>query len=198
MIRCARRSSPAGCQPGTRLPPTRELASELGIARNTVLNAFDQLYAESYIERRVGDGTYVSRQLPDDMLRVKGAQGGPQPSKLETGRRSEWVRLWQPFRSAPKLSRRPRPFRTSTPALDAFLTNCGKVIAQTLTMSGKEMIPYGDSAGYLPPDKRSRLISLRPARVRCVPEQIIIVAGSQHALEIVTRSLLAPWRRSVD
>src|SRR5215475_8748747 len=60
--------------PGTRLPSTRELASELNIARNTVLNTFEQLYAESYLERRVGDGTYVSHQLPDDLLRVKKLQ----------------------------------------------------------------------------------------------------------------------------
>src|SRR5262245_7818841 len=63
--------------PGTRLPSTRELAGELNIARNTVLNAFEQLYAESYLERRVGDGTYVSHQLPDDLLRVKNLQSTP-------------------------------------------------------------------------------------------------------------------------
>src|SRR5215813_9090450 len=59
---------------GTRLPSTRELAGELLLARNTVLNAFDQLYAEGYLTRRVGDGTYVSKELPDDLLRVKRAQ----------------------------------------------------------------------------------------------------------------------------
>ena len=60
-----------GLSAGTRLPSTRELAEELALARNTVLNAFDQLYAEGYLARRVGDGTYVSKELPDDLLRVK-------------------------------------------------------------------------------------------------------------------------------
>src|ERR1043166_5146202 len=50
---------------GTRLPATRELAGELSLARNTVLNAFDQLYAEGYLTRRVGDGTYVLKELPE-------------------------------------------------------------------------------------------------------------------------------------
>src|SRR5712691_10667462 len=67
--------------PGTRLPSTRELADELDIARNTVMNAFDQLHAESYLERRVGDGTYVSRQLPDDLLRAKSERFVQQRSK---------------------------------------------------------------------------------------------------------------------
>src|SRR5579859_1392499 len=56
---------------GTRLPATRILASELGVSRNTVVTAFDQLLAEGYIEGRVGDGTYVSRVLPDELLHVE-------------------------------------------------------------------------------------------------------------------------------
>src|ERR1041384_2166472 len=56
---------------GTRLPSTRELAHELNLARNTVLNAFDHLYAEGDPASGVGDGTYVSSELPDDLLRVK-------------------------------------------------------------------------------------------------------------------------------
>ncbi len=57
--------------PGARLPATRELASALGVARNTVMNAFDQLLAEGYLEGRVGDGTYVTRVLPDDLLHAR-------------------------------------------------------------------------------------------------------------------------------
>lgn len=48
---------------GTRLPATRDLAVMLALSRNSVVRAYDQLYAEGYIESRVGDGTYVS-QLP--------------------------------------------------------------------------------------------------------------------------------------
>src|SRR3989338_3300827 len=44
----------------TRLPASRDLASLLGISRNTVTRAFDQLYAEGYIEGRIGAGTYVA------------------------------------------------------------------------------------------------------------------------------------------
>lgn len=49
---------------GTRLPATRDLAAMLSLSRNSVVRAYDQLYAEGYIESRVGDGTYVS-QLPE-------------------------------------------------------------------------------------------------------------------------------------
>ena len=46
--------------PGTRLPPTRALARELGVSRHTVVNAFEQLRAEGYIRGRTGAGTFVA------------------------------------------------------------------------------------------------------------------------------------------
>src|SRR5256885_17124252 len=57
---------------GVRLPSTRILADELSVSRNTVVNAFDQLIAEGYLESRTGDGTYVAHTLPDELLRASG------------------------------------------------------------------------------------------------------------------------------
>ena len=56
---------------GTRLPSTRALARELSISRTTVINAFDQLFAEGYIAGKAGSGTFISAALPDDLLRVR-------------------------------------------------------------------------------------------------------------------------------
>src|SRR5689334_13894252 len=56
---------------GTRLQSTREMAAELGVSRNTVMNAFEQLLAEGYLEGQIGSGTYVSRALPDDVLFIR-------------------------------------------------------------------------------------------------------------------------------
>src|SRR5919199_947070 len=57
--------------PGARLQSSREIAAELGVSRNTVVNAYEQLLAEGYLEGQVGSGTYVSRALPEDLLSVK-------------------------------------------------------------------------------------------------------------------------------
>lgn len=179
---------------GTRLPPTRELADDLGIARNTVLNAFDQLYAESYVERRVGDGTYVSRELPDDLLRVKVAGGVAEATKRPPPRLSKWGTTVAAMAFGPATYRgRPRPFRTSTPAVDAFPYKLwGRLLTRRWSISGEELIHYGDSAGY-PPLREAIASYLSTARgVRCAPDQVIMLSGSQHALEVVTRLLLEP------
>src|SRR5438270_393576 len=69
---CLRRAILKGqLAPGTRLQSSREIAKELNVSRNTVVNAFEQLLAEGYLEGQVGSGTYVSRALPEDLLNVK-------------------------------------------------------------------------------------------------------------------------------
>src|SRR5439155_9829307 len=50
---------------GARLPPTRALAEELGVARQTVVLAYERLASEGYVRARTGSGTYVAAELPD-------------------------------------------------------------------------------------------------------------------------------------
>lgn len=176
--------------PGTRLPSTRELADDLDLARNTVLNAFEQLYAESYLERRVGDGTYVSPQLPDDLLCVKTTpptkSNGQPISKL-----AEPVSFLST--TVANYSGPPRPFRTGTPALDAFPYKLwGRLLTRRWSESAREILPYSDSAGYFPLRQAIASYVATTRGVQCSPEQLIITSGSQHALEIVTRTLLEP------
>ena len=54
-----------------RVPSTRDLARALGVARSTVTAAYDQLIAEGYLEAAHGSGTFVCRELPDDLLRAR-------------------------------------------------------------------------------------------------------------------------------
>src|SRR5215472_3799649 len=76
--------------PSSRLPSTRALASELGVSRNTVAGAFEQLLAEGYLEGKVGSGTYVASALPEDLVRARPApspQFSQPASQLKPSRR---------------------------------------------------------------------------------------------------------------
>src|SRR6516225_12027137 len=56
-------------RPGSKLPSTRGMAQELGLARNTVMTAYGQLLAEGYLEGELGSGTYVCKALPEEAFR---------------------------------------------------------------------------------------------------------------------------------
>jgi DNA-binding transcriptional MocR family regulator len=58
--------------PQSRLPPSRDLAGELGVSRNTILTTYEQLLAEGYVVSRRGSGTFVAQTAPESSLTAKG------------------------------------------------------------------------------------------------------------------------------
>lgn len=65
-------------QPTMPLPATRLLAKQLGVSRMTIINAYDQLFAEGYLEGKTGAGTYVTSELLEELLEM------PKTSRLKT------------------------------------------------------------------------------------------------------------------
>src|ERR1700732_2497093 len=63
--------------PGARLPSPRALAAELGLARSTVVAVFEQLAAEGYIAAQPGSGYFVPASLVDAQPRESGIAAGP-------------------------------------------------------------------------------------------------------------------------
>src|SRR5713101_4960050 len=115
-------------RPGARLPSTRDLASRFGLARGTIVNAFEQLKSEGYVEGSVGSGTYVSRILPDELLEVT-RPPEPQPPAEQKPRRKladygKRINLFPNFENRPS-----RAFRANLPALDLFPTTLWAQIA---------------------------------------------------------------------
>src|SRR5262245_62984136 len=107
---------------GARLPSTRSLAVDLRVSRSTVVQAFEQLRAEGYIDSVTRGATRVSSHLPDGLVR---ADTPPRPSPRPAiahadpaGRGASIARAWPQFGVLSEQP--PRPFRTSVPALDVF------------------------------------------------------------------------------
>src|ERR1700678_3492157 len=115
-------------RPGARLPATRDLARQYGLARGTIVNAFEQLQSEGYIEGSVGSGTYVNRVLPDELLHVASRQSPALPATRKRRRRlSDYARRVKLF---PNFEIRPsRAFRANMPALDLFPTTLWAQVA---------------------------------------------------------------------
>jgi GntR family transcriptional regulator / MocR family aminotransferase len=181
-----------GLHPGQRIPSTRMLASELGISRNPVLNAFSQLLAEGYFESRVGAGTIVSKSLPDQL--TSSAATRATRAKVFSGPRpvSRSSSLLPRFERAPWLQGL-GAFGLGQAAFDQFpLQIWSSLVARHCRNMDARSFYYGESIGS--PALRETIASyLRTARsLHCVAEQIAIVSGSQQALEISARLLLDP------
>ena len=182
---------------GMRLPSTRTLASDLGVSRNTVLQAFDQLIAEGYVEGKHGAGTYVARVLPDELLAPRPIlerriQAAPSPRRLSS--------QVDALLNAPGIpnpiftSNGPcRAFRVGLPAFDAFpLDIWTRLLVHQARALGPENLNYQHPAGYGPLREAIAHYIADARGVRCTPEQVIIVNGSQQALDLAARVLLNP------
>ncbi len=178
-------------RPGQRLPPTRDLAQSLSVSRSTILLAFDYLLTEGYIEGRTGSGTFVTSTIPEELLQMR--TGGDEIEeaprrRLRLSRRAETMSdtTWGNTRDGEIL-----PFRPGIPALQEFPYDLWlRILAREIRFMPREKFGYDDPAGYFP--LRHVLADyLRVARaIRCEPEQIIIVNGSQQALDVAGRVLL--------
>jgi GntR family transcriptional regulator/MocR family aminotransferase len=177
---------------GQKILSSREFASELRVSRFPVLNAYAQLLAEGYLESRVGAGTFVSTSLPEQQMSVEVPAGdaapvpsGPRP----VSRRSS---LYPLFTHSPVL-RGWGSFGVHQPALDQFpFAIWASLIARHSRNPHVRAIHRVDPRGA---DRfRSAICDyLRTARgVKCSPDQILVVSGSQQALDITARVLLDP------
>jgi GntR family transcriptional regulator / MocR family aminotransferase len=173
---------------GQQVPSSRSLAAELEISRFPVLDAYSQLLAEGYFETRVGAGTFVSATIPVQRPHPH-FTAPPSVAPRSTSRRS----LLYP-------SRDPVPWRygwgsfgVHQPALDQFPFEIwSRLIAHHTRAPRGNAIHRIDPLG-LPAFREVLCSYLRTARaVHCEPSQIMVVAGSQQALDITARVLLDP------
>lgn len=186
-------------RPGEKLPPTRSVAASLKLARNTVLEAYEQLAAEGYLAARHGSGTFVAPDLPERSLQ---APPGPGERRAGGGRASEASLSAFGARvlsgEVPRQMRReegdnPYEFRYGTPSLEEFPMDAWRTLTKrVLDYPPRELLGYGPTEG-LPALREALARYLQRARgVRCSAEQIIMVNGSQQALDLTARALLDP------
>ena len=180
---------------GTQLPSTRALATELGFARGTILNAYEQLLAEGYVEGDMGSGTYVARQLPDELLQAQTVES-ILPVRQDQSSRSlshRGILMASTANSSPYDLSPVHVFRPGLAALDEFpLKVWSQITARHGRQRSYDLLNYSDPAGYMPLRKSIAAYLGSVRAVKCEPEQVIIVTGSQQALDLSARVLLDP------
>ncbi|MFB6468442.1 PLP-dependent aminotransferase family protein [Cytobacillus sp. Hz8] len=160
---------------GECLPPTRELAANLGISRNVVVEAYDQLFAEGYIEGRQGSGTYV-------------AEG----TYLDPQEKQDSLSFFE-IQHLEEKTNDVIDFRSGLPALDMFPRNIwGQIAKQVCTDTSNSVFGYGQPEGRIELRHILSHYLKRHRGVDCHPDQIVITSGATQALSLLAKLLLSP------
>ncbi len=180
-------------RPGDRVPSTRELSASLGVSRSTVSAAWEQLIAEGYFETAHGSGTFVCRELPDALLTARTGPGVETPAGFRLKLSRYGSGLNQNFPRPPKIPG-VISFAPGMPDREHFpFALWRRLVARHLRHANPAVFEYAESPAGHPALRREIAAYLARLRaVRCAPEQIIIVNGSQQALDFCARLLIEP------
>ncbi|HTJ38945.1 MAG TPA: PLP-dependent aminotransferase family protein [Dactylosporangium sp.] len=166
-------------RPGERVPPSRELARSLSVARNTVATAYDRLVGDGFLRGRAGAGTFVAYS------------GEPQaPSRRAPA---------GPLRPAPRwaaLEEDPPPtpparydLRIGHPDASLFpMATWRRLVAHSLRASAE----YRDPAGYAPLRAAIARHAGLSRSVRAAADDVLVTSGAQQAIDLVGRVLVEP------
>src|SRR6266478_5619340 len=191
----------------SRLPSSRAVAADLGIARLTVNLAFSKLHAEGYLQSKVRSGTFVADSLPETFLSVRRSEADPQTERpvhvSDRVRKLPDQRVGKEFdlgatSAGPGVSLTP-----SIPAVDEFPIDVWERLrAQVLAKKGAHLLRYASNRGDADLRKAiaAYLCDFRGAR--CHPDQSVIVGGMQQAMLISAMALLnsndAAWNEETS
>ena len=185
--------------PGARVPATRVLATELGLSRNVVMLAYEQLLAEGYLVARTGAGTFVADDLPRQFTSSRNTTGTTRTVRQMPVQFSAYVRRIEHDVKTSTVTWAPRQtslaydFRYGRPSLADFPheTWC-RVLARRARKASVRDLDYGPSEGIAALRETIADYLARARAVRCTPEQVVILNGSQQAFDLTARVLIDP------
>ena len=179
-------------RPGDRIPASRELATQLGVHRTTVANAYAELESEGLIQGHVGRGTFIRNTAPP--LKIS-----PPPPTLGGNGGVRWESLFADERGEEALNRlmhaapeQDVSFVMACPAEEFFpveeLRNCCNTVLRREAM---QILRLGPSDGY-PPLKKALVALVRSEGTPAQDENLLITDGCQQSFDLLCKAFLRP------
>jgi GntR family transcriptional regulator/MocR family aminotransferase len=178
---------------GEKLPSSRELAEQLGISRTVVLLAYDQLLAEGYLVGRKGSGTYVSSAVSAGRSAGLKQSASLRLSHFGSAAAEAWSRVNYPRRPVQKL---PFDFASGISDIEIFpFEMWRRILLRCARRAPVSDLDYGPAGGNTKLREAICAHLRRSRAVACDPAEVIIVNGSQQALDLIARVLIEPGDR---
>jgi GntR family transcriptional regulator / MocR family aminotransferase len=173
---------------GGRLPSTRDLAQQLGISRTVILLAYDQLLAEGFAVGRGGSGTYVFEGFGDSAhVRVKRA-ADLKLSRFGVAAVDALKAVGRPRRRVKSLR---YDFYDGRSDVETFPFEAWRrILLRHARMAPVRQFDYGEAVGSFDLRKAICAHVRRSRAVLCDPSEVIVVNGSQQALDLIARVLV--------
>jgi GntR family transcriptional regulator / MocR family aminotransferase len=162
-------------KPGAKLPSSRALSEQLVVARATVVEAYEQLLGEGYLETRRGSGTAVAAELPETLLTSNNVlTKQPPPAKRQ--------------------KREPaRPFRSGLVDWEQFPhDDWGRVLGRFWRNPPITLLEHNDPFGWVPLRKAIAAHLYEWRGIACEAEQVIVTAGGSDAFDLIRRAVFKP------
>src|SRR6185437_15350896 len=172
---------------GKRLPSSRDLADQLDVSRNVVMLAYEQLEAEGYVEGRSGSGTYVSAGLAGRRDTTAREHACIELSRFGAFATTQGAQFNFPQRGTHGLR---YDFAYGQSDLDSFPFEMWRRMLMRHVGNPSKALDYGPPAGSRRLREAVCAHVSRSRGVVCDSSQVLIVGGSQQALDLVTRVLL--------
>jgi GntR family transcriptional regulator/MocR family aminotransferase len=173
---------------GERLPSSRDLADQLHVSRTVVLLAYDQLLAEGFVEGRHGSGTYVCEGLTSKDQSVARTGAKVRLSRFGVRAEAAAAQAVNPNAAAKVLR---YDFSYRRPPVERFpFESWQRILTRRSRNAPVRMLDYSSPSGSMELRKAIAEHLRRSRAVVCEPSQVIVVNGSQQALDLVARVLV--------
>ncbi|APZ90496.1 PLP-dependent aminotransferase family protein [Fuerstiella marisgermanici] len=176
--------------PEDRVPSSRNLAAAIGVSRNTVLAAYEQLISEGYLEAAHGSGTRVAKMPPQAFEFDSAAH--PESSRVDAD--ECLASLGRQFRAdamlLPSARQRPQAFTPHLPSVDDFPWELWNRFSNEQSRWSNRHLMLGDPQGYLPLREAIAQYMAVSRGLSCCADQVVITSGAQQAVTMVAQLLL--------
>ncbi|SOY41634.1 hypothetical protein CBM2586_A11187 [Cupriavidus phytorum] len=169
---------------GARMPPSRLLGTQLGVARKTVTTAYERLVAEGWLHARVGDGTYVAQGLAGPAVRIAVAPVLPPAVQ-------RWLAVPTPFLAPAGGARyafQPGQADTTRFPHEAW----ARCVRAALAAERTRAPGPADAAGEMPLRQAIARHIAFTRGVQSAPTDILVTSGAQQGIDLLARLLLGP------